>query len=444
MGRIVPELVAPAGTLGKMRYAFAYGADAVYAGGTAFSMRARAGNFSLEEMASGIAEAHALGRRFYLTANTLLRESALAECHAFLADALALGPDALILADPGLLVWARRHFPAIPVHLSTQANVLNSGTLAFWRDLGVARVVLARELALDEIARIRERTEGIALEAFVHGALCIAYAGRCLLSSYLTGTSFRHPEEVPPPDLVAARWREGVAAREANQGDCSQSCRWVYRLWEEKRGAPVLEAVEEGDGTYLLAAHDLSMIRHLDELARAGVDAFKIEGRVKSLLYVASVTRAYRAALDDLSDWEQSDAAHGPEREAEVAGLTKRALSTGWYFPENRATAGGREGFRFLGEVLAPVPGGFRCRASNCLRPGERIDALGPAGRCFSGIAFRLAALDASELLLVPHGAEFLLLTDTPLAPLDILYRPMGPEKFAPPLSTSLYFPDIP
>ncbi len=268
----LPELLAPAGNLEKLRVAIHYGADAVYLGGKKFSLRAHATNFTAEEIATAVAYAHQRGVKVYTTLNIFAHNDDLDDLPAYLRGLRDAGVDGLIISDPGILTVAREVTPEIPIHLSTQANVTNRESVRFWERQGVRRLNLARELSLAEISAIRQAS-GAELEVFVHGALCISYSGRCLLSLYLTG-------------------------RDANQGDCAHPCRYLYRLEEEKRPGQYFPVEEDGRGSYIFSAKDLCLLNRLPELIRAGADSLKIEGRMKSVYYVGAIVRLYRAALD--------------------------------------------------------------------------------------------------------------------------------------------------
>ncbi|MBU3935926.1 MAG: U32 family peptidase [Proteobacteria bacterium] len=268
----LPELLAPAGNFEKMQTAIHYGADAVYLGGKKFSLRAHATNFGEEEISQAVAYAHERSVQVYTTINIFAHNDDLAELPDYLAELREAKVDGLIISDPGILAVARRIVPEIPIHLSTQANVTNLESVRFWASQGVTRLNLARELSLAEITQIRQATE-TELEIFVHGALCISYSGRCLLSLYLTG-------------------------RDANQGNCAHPCRYHYRLEEEKRPGQFFAVEEDNRGTYIFNAKDLCLLNRLPELIRAGADSLKIEGRMKSVYYVGAITRLYRAALD--------------------------------------------------------------------------------------------------------------------------------------------------
>lgn len=273
-GNNLPELLAPAGDMEKLRFAIAYGADAVYLAGQKFGMRAAAANFDDEALRAGITYAHARGVKCYITVNIMPSERDLHALPAYLELLQDAGADALIVADVGVIRLAQKYAPRVPLHISTQTSILNHEAANFWADLGAERIVLARELSLEEIAEIRANTpKTLEIEAFVHGAMCISYSGRCLISQYMTG-------------------------RDANRGACAQPCRWNYALMEEKRPGEFFPVEEDARGTYLYNSKDLCMIGHIPELVRAGVDSLKIEGRNKTAYYAACVTGAYRAALD--------------------------------------------------------------------------------------------------------------------------------------------------
>lgn len=267
-----PELLAPGGSLEKCRIAYLYGADAVYAGGKAFNLRNQAQNLDTEELAEAAFLARSIGKRFYVTVNAYARESDFKTLPAYLEYLQDIRVDGIIVSDPGVLLLARRHAPQLPLHLSTQANTCNSSAIAFWESSGVRRINVARELTFDELAAIRTRAQ-VELEVFVHGAMCISYSGRCLMSAFLNG-------------------------RSANRGHCTQPCRWTYHLVEEKRPGEYFPIFEDKRGTAILNSKDLCLIEHLHKLTGIGIDAFKIEGRMKSALYLAAVVRAYRQTID--------------------------------------------------------------------------------------------------------------------------------------------------
>lgn len=301
------ELLAPAGDMEKLRFALHYGADAVYLGGESFGLRTASRNFSVEALQQALTYAHERGKKVYLTLNIIPHNEDIDSLYPYLEELEGLPLDGLILSDPGTLMAAREVLPDIPVHLSTQANTTNKGSALFWHKQGVRRIVLARELSLTEIREIRAKTpETLELEAFVHGAMCISYSGRCLLSNYMTG-------------------------RDANQGACAQPCRWKYALMEEKRPGEYLPIEEDARGTYIYNSKDLCMIAHLPELIASGLGSLKIEGRVKSAYYVATVVRAYRAAIDAYYR-NPENYSFNPLWQEEVDKASHREFTTGFYF----------------------------------------------------------------------------------------------------------------
>ncbi len=301
----LPELLAPAGDRERLEMALHYGADAVYLAGKSYGLRAFAGNFDCPEgLREAAAMAHAAGARVYVTVNTLPRQADMAGMPAFLEQAADAGVDAFIVADLGVMRLAKRHAPGVALHVSTQFGVVNAAAAEMLWELGARRVVLARELSLEEIRAIRRNTPpALELEAFVHGAMCVSFSGRCLLSNYM-------------------------ANRDGNGGACAQPCRWKYHLVEEKRPGQYFEISEDTGGTYILNSHDMCMIEHLSELRDAGVDSLKIEGRMKSAYYAAVITNAYRHALEDLA----AGSPPNPLWRAECDKVSHRPYSTGFYF----------------------------------------------------------------------------------------------------------------
>ena len=342
-----PELLLPAGTLKNMRYAFAFGADAIYAGQPRYSLRVRNNDFTLENLQTGIDEAHEQGKKFFLTSNLMPHNAKLKTYLADMEPVIGMRPDALIMADPGLIMMVRERWPGMPVHLSVQANTVNWATVKFWQQLGLERIILSRELSLDEIEEIRQQCPDIELEVFVHGALCIAYSGRCLLSGY-----FNH--------------------RDPNQGACTNSCRWQYNLQSsedsdcgdaqkidfdafaamqqnpplegekierhpradqvyliEEQGRPgeLMPILEDEHGTYIMNSRDLRAIRHIERLTKMGIDSFKIEGRTKSHYYVARTAQIYRQAIDDALTGKTFD----PALLGKLDGLANRGYTEGFY-----------------------------------------------------------------------------------------------------------------
>lgn len=303
-----PELLIPASSLEVLKTAVMFGADAVYIGGEAFGLRAKAKNFTPEEMAEGIAFAHAHGVRVHVTANILAHNYDLEGAKAYFHELKEMKPDALIIADPGMFMLAKEICPEIDIHVSTQANNTNYMTYRFWYEQGAKRVVSARELSLSEIREIRQNIpDDLEIESFIHGAMCISYSGRCLLSSYFTG-------------------------RDANHGACTHPCRWKYAVVEEKRPGEYLPVYENERGTYIFNSKDLCMIEHIPEMIEAGIDSFKIEGRMKTALYVATVARTYRKAIDDYLESEEKYRANMDWYQSEIAKCTYRQFTTGFYF----------------------------------------------------------------------------------------------------------------
>ncbi|RKM59897.1 U32 family peptidase [Butyrivibrio sp. CB08] len=303
-----PELLIPASSLEVLKTAVMFGADAVYIGGDAFGLRAKAKNFSKEEMKEGIAFAHEHGVHVHVTVNILAHNYDLDGVETYLHELKELKPDALIIADPGIFMKARRICPEIDIHVSTQANNTNYETYNFWHDLGAKRVVAARELSMAEIKEIKQRIpKDLEMESFIHGAMCISYSGRCLLSNYFTG-------------------------RDANHGACTHPCRWKYAVVEEKRPGEYLPVYENERGTYIFNSKDLCMIEHIPELVDAGVDSCKIEGRMKTALYVATVARTYRKAIDDYFESEEKYRQNMPWYLDQISKCTYRQFTTGFYF----------------------------------------------------------------------------------------------------------------
>ena len=308
------ELLSPAGSLEKLRFAAAYGADAVYAGAPAFSLRNAAEKFTLDEFALGLVELHAAHKKLYLAANVFFHNEDLVPFEAFLDEAVPLGFDGIILSDLGMIDLVRTRYPDLDVHVSTQANTTNKAAARVYQSLGVKRLVLARELTLDEIREIRGAVD-LELEAFVHGAMCISYSGRCLLSNY-----FSHSPQVPG------------GTRDANRGDCTQVCRWEFALTEKTREGEYFPVEESRYGTAILSSRDLNMATHLGDLIKAGVQSFKIEGRMKSAWYAAMTTRVYRHALDRARQGLAPD----DEILAELERISHREYTTGFYYQKGR------------------------------------------------------------------------------------------------------------
>lgn len=353
-----PELLAPAGTMEKLKCAIRYGADAVYLGGPEFGLRNMAGNFSLEEMVAALALCHSHKVHCYLTINSYPPDSSLVQLEQYLQSLAALPFDAYIVSDPGVLRMVRRISPEREIHLSTQANTINRESALFWQDLGISRVNLAREMTLDDI-RATAGTVAIPCEVFVHGALCIAYSGRCLLSSALTG-------------------------RSANLGECTQPCRWKYSLVEETRPGQYLPIEEDNNGTFIFNSRDLCLLEYLPDLVHAGVGALKIEGRMKGVHYLASVLRVYRAALDRFCD----DPEHyciDPAWLEELATLSHRGYTTGFLLGNPRDVgqsyqAGYLRSHQLVGVIdKIKEPGTALVLVKNRFHQGDQLSLMGPA-----------------------------------------------------------------
>ena len=389
-----PELLSPAGTLNTLRYAFAYGADAVYAGMPRYSLRVRNNDFLADNLRTGIAEAHALGRKLLLATNIIPHGAKLKTFIADIAPIIDLGPDALIMADPGLIMMVRQRWPDMPIHLSVQANTTNAATVQFWHSIGIERIILSRELSLDEITEIRDACPEIELEVFVHGALCMAYSGRCLLSGY-----FNH--------------------RDANQGSCTNACRWeygvnssgddndgisvaaptfsaigeqrhpaadgIYYLEEKQRPGEYMPIFEDAHGTYIMNSRDLRAVEHVHRLVDIGIDCLKIEGRTKSHYYAARTTRVYRQAIDDAV----AGRPFNPEQMVELESLSNRGYTDAFYLRHpgkqlqnlrSGASSGARA--RFVAEVVGTDAntGLSELIVKNKFAVGDELELITPNG----------------------------------------------------------------
>ncbi len=385
------ELLIPAGSLDVLKTAVIYGADAVYIGGEAFGLRAKAKNFSNGEIQEGIAFAHERGVKVYITANILAHNQDLAGVEAYFNELKEMSPDALIISDPGVFAIARRVLPQMELHISTQANNTNYGTYRFWHDLGAKRVVSARELSLAEIKEIRANIpEDMEIESFIHGAMCISYSGRCLLSNYFTG-------------------------RDANQGACTHPCRWKYAVVEETRPGEYMPVYENERGTYIFNSKDLCMIEHIPELMEAGIDSFKIEGRMKTALYVATVARTYRKAIDD---YRKDPALYRSNLEwykEEIGKCTYREFTTGFYFGKPDETTQIYDNntyvknYTYLGTVET-TDGGGRCRIEqkNKFSVGEIIEIMKPDGRNIEALVKGIYDTEGNARESAPHPKEIL------------------------------------
>lgn len=384
-----PELLAPAGNLEKMKMALLYGADAVYLGGKAFGLRAFGGNFSREELREGIEFAHAMGRRVYVTVNIFPHNSDLQGLPDYLRYLAEVGADALLVADLGVFMMAREIIPDMELHISTQANNTNWASVNAWQNLGAKRVVLAREMSLEEIREIRAKC-AVDLEMFVHGAMCISYSGRCLMSNYFTG-------------------------RDANRGSCAQACRWKYNLVEETRPGQYFPIVEDDRGTYIFNSKDMCLLPHLADVIESGVDSLKIEGRMKSVHYVASIVKAYRLAIDSyFADREHFRVQ--PEWLAELDKVSHRAYTTGFYFhkPDAADQIYGKSSYEqtsdFIGLVLAydAETGYATVEQRNNMKCGQEIEVFQPQGGLFRQEITEMLDEDGSRITVAPHAQQII------------------------------------
>lgn len=435
-----PELLAPAGTLKTMRYAFAYGADAVYAGQPRYSLRVRNNEFDHANLAQGIAEAHAQGKRFYVVVNIAPHNAKLKTFLKDLAPVVAMAPDALIMSDPGLIMLVRQHFPQMPVHLSVQANTVNWASVQFWQGLGLSRVILSRELSLEEIEEIRQQVPDMELEVFVHGALCMAYSGRCLLSGYLN-------------------------KRDANQGSCTNACRWKYQatpasenatgdivqqveptlglgaptdqvflLQESNRPGTELPAFEDEHGTYIMNAKDLRAIQHVGRLAAMGVHSLKIEGRTKSHFYCARAVQSYRQAIDDAVAGRPFDMALMDNLES----LAQRGYTEGFlrrhvhdeyqnYLRGNSLS----ERQQFVGELTgARIDGLAEVKVKNRFAVGDHLELMTPRGNYHFDL-HRLCNRQQQAIEVAPGDGHVVYLPIPEQVPLEfgLLMRDLGHEQ---------------
>ncbi len=404
------ELLVPASSLEVLKIAVIYGADAVYIGGEAFGLRAKAKNFSMEEMAEGIAFAHQHGVKVYVTANILAHNYDLDGARAYFEELNNMKPDrpdALIISDPGMFQIAKEVCPEIERHVSTQANNTNYGTYQFWYGQGATRVVSARELSLKEIKEIRERIpDDLEIETFIHGAMCISYSGRCLLSNYFTG-------------------------RDANKGACTHPCRWKYAVVEEKRPGEYLPVYENERGTYIFNSKDLCMIEHIPDLIDAGIDSYKIEGRMKTALYVATVARTYRKAINDYLESPEKYQKNMPWYLEQIKSCTYRQFTTGFFYgkPTEETQIYDNntyeKGYTYLGIVGPKNENGmYRMEQRNKFSVGEEIEVMKPNGDNVPVTVKRMVDEKGEEMQSCPHPQQiFYLDLGIELDEFDILRR---------------------
>jgi putative protease len=423
-----PELLLPAGTLEKMRAAYAFGADAVYAGQPRYSLRARNNEFKLEELQTGIQEAHALGKKLFVASNLMPHNAKVKTYMADMEPVIAMKPDALIMADPGLIMMVRERWPEVPVHLSVQANTVNYAAVKFWKSLGLERVILSRELSLDEIEEIRQQCPDMELEVFVHGALCIAYSGRCLLSGY-----FNH--------------------RDANQGTCTNSCRWdykvdsasedgtgdiqkiefdfdkalsesalsdcgsqprhpladnVYVISRKDHPGELMPVLEDEHGTYIMNSKDLRAVEHVERLAKIGIDSLKVEGRTKSIYYVARTAQVYRQAIDD--------AVAGRPFNLQLLGaldaLASRGYTDGFYerhhtHEQQNYMRGHSESFRqqYVGDIVSCADGMAEIDVKNKFQVGDKLEIIHPSGNHIIALS-EMRSLDGAAMAVAPGSGH--------------------------------------
>ena len=402
-----PEILAPANSQEVLKTAVEYGADAVYIGGEMYGLRAKAKNFSAEDMKKGIEYAHSRGKKVYVTANITAHNRDLEGVRYYFYELKEIGPDALIISDPGVFSIAREVCPEIDIHISTQSNNVNYMTFRFWKDQGAVRVVTARELSLEEIGDIRDNIpEDLEIETFIHGAMCISYSGRCLLSNYFTG-------------------------RDANLGACTHPCRWKYYIMEEKRPGEYLPVEENERGTYIFNSKDLCMIEHIPELVKAGIDSFKIEGRMKTALYVAVVSRTYRKALDDYFEDPEKYEKNIPYYKEEIAKCTYRQFTTGFFFGPTSHESQIYDhntyvkGYVYLGMIsCVDSDGSGVFEQKNKFSVGDEVEIMKPSGENVRTKVLALRDEDGNEMESCPHpGQSITICTECTLEPFDIIRK---------------------
>lgn len=421
-----PELLAPAGDFEKLKFALAYGADAVYMGGPSFGLRAYAGNFTMDQMAEAISYTHQAGGKLYVTVNIFAHEQDFEGMADYLRQLEALGADAAIVSDPGIIDLAKEVAPKLPLHLSTQMNNTNSHSMRFWLKQGIERIVLARELTSEEIQAVREKVPG-ELEMFIHGAMCMSYSGRCLLSNYLTG-------------------------RDANRGECTQPCRWGYGLVEEKRPGQVFPVEEDERGTYIFNSHDLNLLPHLPMLKSLGIDSYKIEGRMKSIHYVSNTAKVYRDAIDTL--WDQGEEAFKaklPGWLEEMDKVSHRDYSPGFLFGKPGAESHNIESSNYIRDyefvafglaldnrehpkiptsVKDEFSQGYWVEQRYNFKKGELVEVFSPKEEPWSFEVTGIYTVDGEEVEVARHAKEILKLElPRPLPPFAILRRAKKDKK---------------
>lgn len=401
------ELLAPAGDLQKLKMAIAYGADAVYLGGESFGLRKSSKNFSIDEIKKAIDFAHERGKKVYITLNIVPHDKDMQGLEEYLTDLKNINADAVIVSDPGIFAVVKRTIPDMPIHISTQASVTNYETIMFWYDLGVRRIVLARELSFKEIEEISKKLpKDLDLEAFVHGAMCMSYSGRCLISNYMTG-------------------------RDANMGDCAHPCRYKYNLVEETRPGQYFPVFEDENGTYIMNSKDLCMIKFIPELVKSGIKSFKIEGRVKSSYYVATVIRAYRMAIDEYYK-DPENYKMDEDLLKEIRKASHRDFTTGFYLgkPTSDAqvydTSSYLRGYDFTGLILdydektkiATV------EQRNRMFVGDEIEVFGPNREHFTQVIQQMWDKNMDKIDVAPHPQQKIkILMDYPVQAMDMMRK---------------------
>ncbi|MBQ2972427.1 MAG: U32 family peptidase [Ruminococcus sp.] len=382
---IKPEILSPAGDMECLHSALNFGADAVYVAGKNFGMRTASKNFSLKELKTACDTVHKAGKKLYLTCNTLPRNDDVVQMPDFLMSAKDCGVDAFIIADLGVFEIAKKYAPSVERHISTQGGIINYESANAWYNLGASRVVLAREMTLSEIADMRAKVpKDLEIECFVHGAMCVSFSGRCLISSFMTG-------------------------RDANRGDCAQPCRWKYHLYEENREGQFFPVVEENGGTFLYNSRDLCMIEHIDELYKAGISSFKIEGRAKSAYYTAVTTNAYRHALNDYMK-DPENFTLSPWIKEELEKISHREYSTGFFFGTEPGQTTDNGGYIRKYNQVAVCEGYENGVATitqrNKFLAGDTLDVLPPSGISFEVVAKKLTNEYGEEVESAPHAMQ--------------------------------------
>lgn len=401
------ELLAPAGDLEKLKMAITYGADAVYLGGESFGLRKASKNFSIDQIEEGIKYAHERGKKVYITLNIVPHEKDMEGLEEYVKKLYEINADAVIVSDLGMFSVINRTVPDLPIHISTQASVTNYETMMFWYNLGIRRIVLARELSFEEIESITQRLpEDMEIEAFVHGAMCISYSGRCLISNYMTG-------------------------RDANRGDCAHPCRYKYSLVEEKRPGEYFPVFEDEEGTFIMNSKDLCMIEYIPEIIKSGINSFKIEGRVKSAYYVATVIRAYRMAIDEYYN-DPENFVFNEKWLREIKKASHRDFTTGFYLEKPKsdaqvyATSSYIRNYDFVGLILdydeqtkiATV------EQRNRMFVGEEIEVFGPNKEYFTQTIKKMWDEEGNEIEVAPHPQQVVkILMKESVEPMDMIRK---------------------